>query len=99
MTEQTPATEAGREFVSIVDNLGRGTIEVTRDYLRDRILAIEAEARAGDSETIEHYVVLLRTARVAALREAAERVRALDIRSESYGETIMAVLAILDPQP
>ncbi len=121
---QTPATEAGRrlnDWLRLSDNWPEVTSE-------ESILAIEAEARAiehqitdeGDGApwvymAVADYQAALDEARADALREAAERVRALDApkRYENdangnwfttdmeYGWDcgVDAVLAILDPQP
>ncbi len=93
MTDQTPATEAGRDMLALIDPHWVGSI-----------LAIEAEAVASVYVTNRASYLM---GRADALREAAERVRAslprlpyIDVKRRRYVERVAveaAVLAILQP--
>ncbi len=81
VTDQTPATETGRQLA--LEWMLHGT-EDDRDAFVADILAIEAEARADVLGTIEHDPlhehltdVAYAKGRADALREAADAVRAL----------------------
>lgn len=86
-----PTTGAGR------------ALAITHPQLRERVMYIEAEARADGMEG--ERAIFQREAeeaygrgRADALREAAERVRALDAWFDQ-GPFRAAVIAILDPDP
>ncbi len=94
MTDQTPATEAGRrlnDWLRLSDNWPEVTSE-------ESILAIEAEARA----TVYALLPLEReVGRADALREAAERVRARSysaVTFKAHAVVLDEVLAILEPE-
>ncbi len=111
MTDQTPATEAGRRLFT--DNEPMDMME-SNGVTWDDILAIEAEARAYSMSAIvsrtDEEEDEYQRGRADALREAADAVELLDPNDarpdptdESYDggfyTVIAAVLAILDPQP
>ncbi len=89
-----PTTEAGRRYLS------GGPPHFTST--RDAILAIEAEARADCDEALtlaETSNVQYEAGRADALREAAERVRALLVKYPTANAVLVPdVLAILDPE-
>jgi hypothetical protein len=69
---------------------------VARLHLREEVLAIEAEARAGGPDPDKAVKLAYRKGRADALREAAERVRGLHREGRS-DINYRAVLAILEP--
>ncbi len=96
MSEQTPATEAGRSMWGEYGYIGA-------EGMKALILAIEAEARADERDN--GFTLAYNLGQRDALREAAERVRALPPfdppRAQWFWLNVSrpAVLAILDPQP
>lgn len=114
----TPTTEAGRRLCDAVRSILTADMRTAADYIPiyDEVAAIEAEARAGwmpETDCMDDETPYLR-GRADALREAAERVRALretyaadaiadgylqtKSRTELVVATLDSVLAILDPE-
>ncbi len=80
--DQTPTTEAGRRLLRWLAYISNGGLPPPMDTGRLSILAIEAEARYVPLSQSESY----EAGRADALREAAERVRALLVEHRECGK-------------
>jgi hypothetical protein len=100
--EAEPSTPTGRAMLASIPTQWSWDDPRFIRHMARGILAIEAEARATIPEGEVWAAAHLR-GRADALREAAERVRALDawhdLRTADLLAFRAAVLAILDPQP
>ncbi len=93
MTDQTPRTKAGRRLDGM-ELFGLNEKGYYEADIQSAILAIETEARAEGIAAGARQIVAARAeARADALREAAERVRAIWVDKPPTRAAVLAILS------